>query len=89
MSKDRHIRVRNLTYGRLADASEELELSISELADRVLTDFLDNYEEEGGEDQEEDDAGGGEDDTCPSCGAPILEDPDECPECGEDLSEEE
>jgi hypothetical protein len=53
MSKEKHVRIGSLTYERLAETADEMELNVSELADRVLTDHLDNLEEEMEEDDEE------------------------------------
>lgn len=93
MAKEKHIRIRRLTCSRLAQAAEEMELSISELADRILTDALDDLEQEEEEDGDEDENGNGiEDDdhySCPACGESVLPDDEECESCGEDLSEEE
>ncbi len=85
MSKERHVRIRGLIYARLAEVAPELELSISELADRLLTDALSNLEEED-EDQNEN---GTNDELgyCPRCGESMDSGFQFCPSCGEQLEE--
>lgn len=84
-SKEKHVRIRGLTYSALARAAQDLELSISELADRMLTDALSNLEEED-EDQNEN---GTNDELgyCPRCGESMDSDFQFCPMCGEQLEE--
>ena len=52
MAKRKLLRIREKTYERLGQVANDEELSISELADRVLSSYLENLEEE--ENNEED-----------------------------------
>lgn len=99
MSKKKHIRVRRLTYSQLAEAAEDQELAISELADRVLSDYVDAYEggEERGSDDDEEGLKNNDDDdddndldySCPSCDAVVLPGDQVCTDCEERLDFDE
>jgi len=51
--KTRYVRIRNQTLRALQAISAEEELSVSEVADRVLTEFINDYEWESDEDTEQ------------------------------------
>lgn len=97
MSKEKHIRVRRLTYSQLTEAAEDQELALSELADRVLSDYLDAYEgeEERGSDDDEEGLKNNDDDdddldySCPTCDAVVLLGDQVCTNCGERLDFDE
>lgn len=53
MAKRKLLRIREKTYERLGQVADDEELSISELADRVLSSYLENLEEEDNEEEDE------------------------------------
>jgi hypothetical protein len=61
MPKEKQVRIRRSTYESLSNVADEMELTIGELTDRVLSKFLDEYEEENNEDVSEEDEDYGED----------------------------
>ena len=92
MLKRAHIRVRVATRDALGEISEAEELSLSEVADRALTEFVKEWEAEQ-EDLDDDDAETDDEDEdeescdyhlCPTCSEPVSDDDEECPSCGEE-----
>ena len=55
MSKKKMLRIRRKTYEKLNEIAEDEELTISELADRVLSDYIENYSDDQ-DDTDEDDS---------------------------------
>lgn len=99
MTKGAHIRIRVATRDRLIETGVEEELTVSELSDRILTGYLDAWEQER-EEQEEQEAEAEDVDEdeneepydhcpCPHCGELVSRDDDTCPHCGEEIDEDE
>jgi hypothetical protein len=40
MAKEKHVRIRRITHKALKDTAEKVGLTVGELADRVLSDFV-------------------------------------------------